>query len=130
MRMDRRHACWSRALQKNDRSMRTLRQPRGLKKQAPVRQRDSEICIRLPLDNDAAAKAVIADGQVFDADVEAVALLSEIDQRGMPLRRIDQQLMTREVAADFGRGSTMSCDIDGTGHLERGRLHLVHGWLG
>jgi hypothetical protein len=49
---------------------------------------------------------------VSDPDVEVVALPSEIDQRGMPLRRVDQQLTTREVAAGFGRGLKMFSDID------------------
>jgi hypothetical protein len=37
------------------------------------------IRIRLPLDNDAAVEAVVADGQAFHTDVEVVASASETD---------------------------------------------------
>src|SRR5437763_2450492 len=125
--MDLGHAARSRTLQKNDRTMRTSRELRGLRKQASVDERNGEICIRFPLDNDAAVNAVIANGQALHADVEVEALAHETNERGMPLRRIDQQLMARAVAAGFGRGFVMSCGIDGTGHAQLRPLPVIQG---
>ena len=51
----------------------------------------------LPLDDNATVKAIVADGQVLHADVEVVALAREIEQSGMPFRRIDPKLVTYDA---------------------------------
>src|SRR5262249_29723661 len=102
------------ALQQNDWTMSTLRKLRGLRKQPSVHQRDGEIRIRLPLDHNAPIEAVIADGQSLHADIEVGALAGETNQRGRKLRRIDQELMTRALAAGSNRGLAMFYGIDGT----------------
>jgi len=79
-----RHAVRPRSLEENDRAMRASRERCGLREQTPVCKRDGEIRIRLPLDDNATVKAIIADGQVLHADVELVALAHEIDQCGVP----------------------------------------------
>jgi hypothetical protein len=57
---------------------------------------------------------------VLDAHGEVVALTGELDQSGMALRRIDQEIMTRGlVAAGFGRRLSLR-DIDRTGHVCKG----------
>jgi hypothetical protein len=58
---------------------------------------------------------------MLDPHGEVVALPGERDQSGMPLRAIDQELMTRElVAVGFARGLTLR-DIKETGHVWTGR---------
>ena len=120
--MDIRHARRPRTLQENDGTMRTSRESRGLWEQTSVHEGEREIGVRLPLDDNAAVEPVIADGQVLDAYVEVVALAGEIDQSGMPLRRIDQELVTHAFAAvGSGRCLAMFRDIDRTGHVWRGK---------
>jgi len=58
---------------------------------------------------------------MLDPHGEVVALQGELDQSGMALRAIDQELMTRGlVGLGFGRDSTLR-DIKGTGQLWTGR---------
>jgi hypothetical protein len=79
----------------------------------------------LPLDDNATIKAIIADGQVLYTDVEVVGLAREIEQSGVPFRRIDPKLMTDDALASAcrRRGNTFH-DIDdvdyiGVGHVWR-----------
>ena len=119
--MNLRHARRSRSLERNDRAMRASRELRSLTEQASVRQRDREIGTGFSLDNDAAIEAVIADGQVFQADVELVAFAGEPDQRGLSLGGIDQQFMTADIVA--GRCEDVESDIrssDRSCHREEG----------
>jgi hypothetical protein len=75
-------------------------EPRALQReQSSICKGKREIGIRLPLDNNAAVNPIIADGQVPDVHREVVALAGEIDQSGMPLRGVDQELMTRQRRA-------------------------------
>ena len=88
--------------------------------------------MRLPLDDNVTVKAIIADGQVLHADVEVVALAREIEQSGVPFRRIDPKLVTYDgIASSYGGPGdafryTDDVDYIGTGHVWRGRPK-VHG---
>src|SRR5260370_32293092 len=81
--------------------------------------------MRLPLDDNATVKAIIADSQVLYADVEVVALAREIEQDGVPLRRIDAKLVTYPAIASAARRraktfyDTDDVDSIGTGHVWR-----------
>src|ERR1700682_44627 len=55
--------------------------------------------MRLPLDHNATVKAIIADGQVLYTDVEVNAPAREVEQNGVPLRRIDPKLGTYDALA-------------------------------
>lgn len=55
--------------------------------------------MRLPFDDNATVKTIVSDGQVFHADVEVVALTREIEQSGVPFRRIDPKLVTYDAIA-------------------------------
>ena len=69
--------------------------------------------MRLPLDDNATVKAIITDGQMLDADVEIVALAREIEQSGVPLRRIDPKLVTYDaIASSYRRRADTFHDID------------------
>ena len=50
--------------------------------------------MRLPPDHNATVKTIIADGQVLYTDVEVNAPAREVEQNGVPLRRIDPKLVT------------------------------------
>ncbi len=88
--------------------------------------------MRLPLDDNATVKAIIADSQVVHADIEVVALAREIEERGVLFGRIDPQLVTYDgIASSYGRPGdafryTDDVDYIGTGHVWRGRPK-VHG---
>jgi hypothetical protein len=83
--------------------------------------------MRLPLDDNAAVKAIIADGQVLHPDIEVVALAREIEQSSMSFRRIDPKLVTYDtIASGYRRHANTFHDIDdvdyiGTGHVWRGK---------
>ena len=96
--------------------MRTSRELCSLGEQSSVCKRKREIGIRFPLDNNAAVNPIIADGKVLDVHREVVALAGEVDQSGMAFGVVDQELMTRRLAAGFCRRLTLR-DIDSTGHL-------------
>ena len=53
---------------------------------------------------------------MLDVHREVVALAGEFDQSGMALRAVDQELMTRQLAAGFCRRLTLR-DLDSTGHF-------------
>ena len=55
--------------------------------------------MRLPFDDDATVKAIVADSQVLHADIEIVALAREIEQRGVLFGRIDPKMMTYDGIA-------------------------------
>jgi hypothetical protein len=60
--------------------------------------------MRLPFDDYAMVKAVVADSQVLHADLEIVALAREIEQRGVLFGKIDSQMVTHDgIAASDGR---------------------------
>ena len=60
--------------------------------------------MRLPLDDNATVKAIVADRQVLHADIEVVALAREIEQRGVLFGRIDPKLVTYDaIASSYGR---------------------------
>jgi len=69
---------------------------------------------------------------MLHADVEVVALAREIDQSGVPFRRIDPKLVTYDgIASSYSRpgdGFRYTDDVDsiGTGDIWRGRPK-VHG---
>src|SRR5262249_3422506 len=96
--MDVRHVRRPRAFQENERTMRTSREPRGLQEQAAVCQRDGKIRIRLPLDDDAAIEAVVADRQAFHPYLEIAALVPRIELITVAMRRPNQQLITALTA--------------------------------
>jgi hypothetical protein len=78
--------------------------------------------VRLPLNDNATVKAVIADGQVLYPDVEIVALAREIEQSGVPLRMIDPKLVAYAAIASSDRRRTNTFhDIDDIwiGHVWR-----------
>lgn len=75
--------------------------------------------MRLPLDDNATVKAIVADGQVLHVDVEVAALAREIKQSGVPFGRIDPKLVTYDaIASGHGRpGNTCHVidDVDDSG---------------
>src|SRR5438874_2554981 len=83
--------------------------------------------MRLPLDDDATFKAIITDVQVLHADVEVVALARQIEQSGVPFRRIDPKLVTSDaIAARHRRRANALHDADDVddiriGHVWRGK---------
>ena len=82
--------------------------------------------MRLPLDDNATVKAIITDGQVLHANVEVVALAREIQQSGVPFRRIDTKLVTYDaIALGYRRRAdtfheTDDVDYIGIRHVWRG----------
>lgn len=125
--MDIGHARRPRTLEENERAMRASRELRGLKEQSSVCKREGEIRMRLPFDDNATVKTIIADGQVLHADVEVVALAREIEQSGVPFRRIDSKLMTYDsIASGYRRRAatfhdTVDVDYIEIGHVWRGK---------
>jgi hypothetical protein len=66
--------------------------------------------------------SVLADGEVLYPDVEIVALAREIEQSGVPLRRIDPKLVTYgAIASSYRRRANTFRDIDDIviGHVWR-----------
>jgi hypothetical protein len=83
--------------------------------------------MRLAFDDNATVNAIIADGQVFHADVEVVALSRESKQGGVPFRRIDSKLVTYDTTAPGYRRrvttfhDTDNVDFTGIGRVWRGK---------
>ena len=62
-----------------------------------------EIRIRLPLDDNATIETIVADRQALHPYFEIAALAHEFEQSSVPLRLINQQLMTHKVPAGSSR---------------------------
>ena len=82
--------------------------------------------MRLPLDDHVTVKTIVADGQVLHADVEVVALAREIEQSGVPFRRIDPKLVTYDAIALLPSSRQhlprhRRVDDIGIGHVWRGK---------
>ena len=67
------------SLEKNDRSMRRSRESSSLREQSPVYQRDREVSVGLPLDDDRVVDAIVSDGEALDVDLEILTLAKEAE---------------------------------------------------
>jgi hypothetical protein len=102
--------------EQHDSPMRTPSQRSRLRKESAVHKRHCEIRVRLSFDDNAAVNEVIADGELFQADVEVAGFPSEIEQCRVSFREVDAELVpprTRIVHDSFVCNATHSVTLTG-----------------
>ena len=89
------HLRWLGTFEQNDRPMGTSRQNCRLGKEPAIRERRREIGVRLSFHDHAFVDAVVAYREACHLHVEVTRCSREIQQCGLPLRKVDAQLVSR-----------------------------------
>jgi hypothetical protein len=88
------HSRWFGAFKQHNRSMRTSSECRGLWKQPAIYERGREVGVRLPLNHDTAIDEIVADRETLQLNIEVAAVPCEINQSGVPFRKVDTKQMS------------------------------------
>jgi hypothetical protein len=116
MRVNVGHVCRRGTFEQDDRPVGTSSERRRLRKEASIRQRRGEICVSLPLDNDAAVNVVITDSKTLHLNIEVAAFPCEVEQCGVSFRDVDAKPVSSRSRHGIALGISVS--TGGLSHLE------------